>query len=125
MLGLVLRVVGSLVIIVWGVAHMLLLRTILRGLGAVSPESRRIVIATWIGEGLALIFVGAIVGLISYYGTLGGDLESMLIYSAAGFLFGSALVGLFTKARNRSLPMKLCPVIEIVVAALFIASILL
>ena len=123
MLGLVLRVVGSLLLILWGIAHMFPLRSILRGFGGVSPDSRRIVIATWIGEGMALVFVGAIVGLISYYGTFGGDLESILIYSAAGFLFGSALVGLFTKARTSSLPMRLCPVVETIVAGLFLASV--
>ena len=111
MLGLGLRVVGSLVLIIWGVAHIVPVRSIVRGFGALSPENRRIVSSTWVAEGLTLIFVGAIMGLTSYYGNIFADFENLLTLACAGFLLGIAVLDAFTKARNPSVPMKICPFI--------------
>lgn len=111
MLGLVLRVVGSVVLIVWGIAHIVPVCSILRGFGEISKENRRVVSSTWIAEGLTLIFVGAIMGLTSYYGNIFADFENLLTQACAGFLLGIALLDVFTKSRNPVLPMKLCPII--------------
>ena len=111
MVGLGLRVVGSLVLIVWGIAHIVPVRSILRGFGGISAENRRVVSSTWIAEGLTLIFVGTIMGLTSYYGNIFADFENLLTLSCAGFLFGLAVLDAFTKARNPSLPMRICPFI--------------
>ena len=111
MLGLVLRVVGSVVLIVWGIAHIVPVCSILRGFGEISKENRRVVSSTWIAEGITVIFVGAIMGLTSYYGNIFADFENLLTQACAGFLLGIALLDVFTKSRNPVLPMKLCPII--------------
>ena len=50
MLGLGLRVVGSLVLIIWGIVHIVPVRSVVRGFGALSPENRRVVSSTWIAK---------------------------------------------------------------------------
>ena len=122
MVALGLRVVGSLVLIVWGLAHIVPVRRILRGFGSLSRENERIVSSTWIGEGLALVFVGAVEGLVAYYGILGGALENKIAYAGGAFLLALALIDLSTKARNPHFAMRLCPVILALVAGAYIAS---
>jgi hypothetical protein len=122
LLGLVVRLIGSLVVVVWGVAHIVPVRRITRGFGSLSPENRRIVSSTWIAEGLALIFVGAIEGLVTTYGILGGGLENRIALASGGFLLALALLDLATKARSAHLAMRLCPIVLILVAGAFIAS---
>jgi hypothetical protein len=118
--GLILRLIGSLVLVVWGVAHIVPVRRITRGFGSLSPENRRIVSSTWIAE--ALIFVGAIEGLVTTYGILGGGLENRIALASGGFLLALALLDLATKARSAHLAMRLCPVVLTLVAGAFIAS---
>jgi hypothetical protein len=122
MLPLILRVAGCLVLLVWGIAHLVPVRSIVRGFGETSKDNRRIVVATWIFEGMTLLFVGALVGLVTYYGSFGGRLETILVNACVGLLFASAVLGAFTKARTKSLPMRLCPWIEASVGALFLIS---
>ncbi len=111
MLPIILRIVGSVVIAGWGVAHILLVRSITRGFGSLSPESRRIVSSTWISEGLPLIFVGALEGLATYYGSLGGGLENQITRASAGMLLAFAPIDVATKARNVHIAMRLCPIL--------------
>jgi len=120
MLGLILRVVGSVVLLLWGLIHLVPIRSILHGFGRIPTESRRIVVMTWVNEGLSLCFVGALVGLISYFGC--GRSDGIMIFAASGFLLATALISLFTGARNPSVWLKLCPVVKILVAGLFIIT---
>jgi hypothetical protein len=122
MVGLLLRLAGSLALVVWGAAHIIPVRSITRGFGSLSAENRRIVSSTWVAEGLALIFTGAVEGIVSYYGVLGGGLENRVALACGGFLVALALLDLATKARNANLAMRLCPVILILVAGAFFAS---
>jgi hypothetical protein len=122
MLGLIFRVVGSIVILLWGLIHIVPVRSILRGFGKLTPDNARIVTMTWVAEGLSLCFVGALVGLITYYGILGRAFENTLVFAVSGFLLATALLSLLTGARNRSVWLRLCPLIKTVVAALFILS---
>ncbi len=122
MIGLALRFVGSLALLGWGIALMIPLRSVLRGFGAISAGNRRVVVSTWIGDGLALAFVGALMGLVTYYGGVGYGLTTVIGWASAGFLLALALVGWMTKARVPSLLTRTCPWIETTVAILFILS---
>lgn len=125
MLPVILRVLGSLVLIVWGIAHLAPVRKVVRGFGETSADNRRIVAATWVFEGMTLVFVGALGGLVTYFGSLGGRVEGILVEACAGFLFAGAVLGAFTKARTKSWPMRLCPWIEAAVGAAFLISVVL
>ena len=122
MLGLILRVVGCVVLLLWGLIHIVPVRSILRGFGHLSAENRRIVVMTWVNEGLSLCFIGALVGLITYYGMLGRSFENLLVLASSGYLLATALLSLATGARNPSIWMKLCPWIKAASAALLIVS---
>ncbi len=122
MLPIVLRVVGVVVLLLWGVAHILPLRSIVRGFGEVSASNRRIVVGLWLFEAMGLVFLAALVGLITYYGAFGDTLETTLVNAAVGFLYASALLGALTKARTASVPMRLCPWVVAAVGTLFLLS---
>lgn len=122
MVTLVLRIVGSLLLVAWGLVHIVPVKRITRGFGGLSTENRRIVSSTWVAEGLALIFVGVVEGLVGYYGILGGGLENMITYAGAAFLLVLALLDLATKARNPHLAMRLCPAVLSLVAGAYIVS---
>lgn len=111
---------GSIVIILWGTAHIVIpTRDIVRGFGPISVDNRRIITMEWIMEGLALVFIGALVILV----TLVAGIEnpaSVLVYRAAGVMLAvMAGVSVFTGARTAIIPMKLCPPIFISVALVY------
>ncbi len=122
MIALALHVVGSLILVLWGIAHVVPVRQVVRGFGSLSRDNKHIASSTWIAEGLALIFVGVVEGLVAAYGVQGGGLESKIAYAGAAFLLVLAGLDVATKARNPHLAMRLCPAILTSVAAAYIAS---
>lgn len=46
------------IVIVWGVSHIVPTAAVVRSFGDISADSRRIITMEWVGEGLALTFVG-------------------------------------------------------------------
>jgi hypothetical protein len=122
MLPLILQVAGILVLLVWGIAHIVPVRSIVRGFGEISADNRRIVVGTWLFEAMGLLFVAALMGLVTCFGLFGGKLERILAMACGGFLLASALLGAFTKVRMKPLPMRLCPWIEAAVGAAFLAA---
>ncbi|NCQ53149.1 MAG: hypothetical protein GW803_03550, partial [Caldiserica bacterium] len=47
---------GSIIIILWGIAHILPMKSVVRSFGPISRESKRIITMEWIVEGLTLCF---------------------------------------------------------------------
>ena len=110
MLDLALLYAGAASTAVWGAAHLFPTQSVVRGFGEISPDNRRIVMMEWIVEGVALIFIGVLNGLVTI-------LDPLHLVSRAVYLLSSmvlvvlALVSLFTGFRIRFLPFKLCPAI--------------
>ncbi|MFB0515085.1 MAG: hypothetical protein ACETWG_00590 [Candidatus Neomarinimicrobiota bacterium] len=52
MLNDILLHIGSAIIIVWGIAHLVPTRNIVAGFGDLSPDNTRIITMEWIAEGL-------------------------------------------------------------------------
>jgi hypothetical protein len=102
--------VGSRLLVLWGAAHLIPTRSVVRGFGDISADNRRIIAVEWIIEGLALIFIGALVAVVTYV-----DRESnaarVVYWLSVGMLAGLSVVSLMTGARVRFLPFRLCPVI--------------
>lgn len=116
--------VGSVIIILWGVAHIAIpTKGIIRGFGPISEDNRRILAMEWIMEGLTLIFIGLLVIAITAIEGIANPV-SVLVYRISGvMLVAMAIVSSFTGARASILPMKLCPPIFTTVAiAYWIAS---
>jgi hypothetical protein len=109
--------VGSIVIVLWGIAHIVIpTKGIVQAFGPISNDNKRILIMEWIMEGLALIFIGALVILVTLLAGVENSV-STLVYRASGvMLVVMAGVSLFTGARTSIIPMKLCPPIFVSVA---------
>lgn len=112
--------VGSIVIILWGIAHIVIpTRGIVQGFGPISIDNKRILTMEWIMEGLALIFIGALVILVTLFAGVENS-ASTLVYRSSGVMLGAmAGVSLFTGARTSIIPMKLCPPIFVSVAIVY------
>jgi hypothetical protein len=119
MINQVLLYLGSAFIAVWGIAHLFPTKSVVSGFGGISIDNKRIITMEWIVEGIALIFIGstiAIMTLIDYT-----SLTSRVMYfGSAGVLVVLALVSLFTGFKISFLPFKLCPVIFFTSAALIL-----
>lgn len=114
--------VGSIVIFLWGVGHLVPTRNVVEGFGSISSDNRKIITMEWLIEGLTLCFLGALVALTAVM--LGPDaVGTRLVARAAGaMLIVLAGVSAFTGARTTVLPMKLCPFVKSAVALAFLGS---
>ena len=111
MLSTILLAVGSAVPVLWGVAHIIPTKAVVAGFGPLSADNRRILTMEWVAEGLTLVFLGVLTGLMLLLAPAGG--ASLLVYrSAAAMLVVMAAWTAFTGARTPILPMKLCPFVK-------------
>jgi hypothetical protein len=122
MSDLVILYAGSGIITLWGVAHLIPTRSIVRGFGEISRDSRLIITMDWVAEGLTLIFIGLLIFFVtSIAGPL--NLGARIVYRLCfGMLVVMAVVSLFTGARTSIVPMKICPFVKLFVAALLVPS---
>ena len=60
----VLTSAGAVIILLWGVAHLVPTRSVVHGFGPISVENRRIITMEWVAEGLTLCFLGVLVLLV-------------------------------------------------------------
>ena len=112
--------IGSVVIILWGIAHLIPTKSIIAGFNNISDDNMYIITMEWIAEGLAIIFAGMVVlvPLILY----GADNSVVLTIStvSAVMLVVMAVLSLFTGYRTSIIPMKICPFVKTFVAVLFL-----
>ena len=110
MSGTLVTYLGSMTVLVWGVAHLFPTRNVVAGFGEISLDNRQILAMEWITEGVALIYAGVAVGLVTWIDP--ASAVSMAVYwASSGFLTALAIVSAFTGFRVSFLPFKLCPFI--------------
>ena len=108
--GSLLLYIGALLPFGWGVAHLFPTRNVVHAFGNISADNRRIVTMEWILEGVSLIFIGALVALVTYVDHT--SVVSRAVYWAAfGLLNIFSVISLFTGFRNSFIAFKLCPLI--------------
>ena len=111
MANLILIIVGAILTMVWGVAHLFATKGVVKDFGEISKDNKNIIIMEWIIEGITLIFIGVLVILVSLIDS-GMSTSSKWVYlSCSILLFGLAILSLFTGARVNFIVFKLCPVI--------------
>jgi len=119
---MILIVAGSILTFIWGVAHIFPTSSVIRGFGAISRDNQRIIHMEWLNESLTLLFIGILNILFALAGA--GTFLSVIVHLlSAVMLFAMAILSLFTGARIKFLPFRLCPVIFTVSAALFILGV--
>jgi hypothetical protein len=114
--------IGAGIIILWGIAHIIPTRNIVKGFGTISEDNKKVLAMETIAEGLALIFLGVLPLLV----TLFGDSQSYtahIVYIAGGvMLLAMALLTLLTGARTPVIWYKICPAVKTLVAVLYIVG---
>ena len=120
MLNEVLLYIGSGIIILWGIAHLIPTRSIVRGFGDISEDNKKILAMESIAEGITLIFLGVLPLLVNLMADPQSDAAYIVYMACAVMLLVMALLTLLTGARTSLIPYKICPAVKTVVAILFI-----
>jgi hypothetical protein len=120
----VLLYIGAIVTGIWGISHLIPTKNVVAGFGDISEDNRNIITMEWIIEGVSLIFIGALVGVLTYIGPFGELPRAAYAVVVAGLL-ALAIVSLFTGFKVKFLPFRLCPFILTISAALvFVGGVL-
>jgi hypothetical protein len=119
MLNDILLYIGSIIIFVWGAAHLYPTKAIVTGFGDISLDNRRLITMEWIAEGLTLCFIGVLVFLTTLLGWSREPAAQIVYFSSTTMLVILAVLSQMTGARTSVLPMKLCPYVKTAVAILF------
>ena len=119
MINNILLYIGSTVIFIWGLAHILATKSVVTGFGSISNDNKRIITMDWIAEGLTFWFIGLLVFLITILAGSQNSVSIIVYRASAVMLIVMAVLSLFTGARTSIIPMKICPLIKTVVAILF------
>jgi hypothetical protein len=112
--------IGSTIIILWGIAHLIPTKAIVKGFGEISADNKKILAMESIAEGLTLIFLGVLPLLVTNLAD-SQSREAVIVYLACGImLLVMAILTLATGARTAGIPYKICPAVKTVVAVLYI-----
>jgi hypothetical protein len=117
----ILLYLGSVLAVIWGVAHLFPTKSVVSGFGEVTIDNKRIITMEWIVEGVALIFIGVLVSVVTLIDS-GSAVASAVYITSSAMLIVLALVSLFTGYRVNFLPFKLCPFIFGASAVLILAG---
>lgn len=102
--------IAAILPLLWGISHLFPTANVVEGFGNISHDNKMIITMEWIIEGVALIFIGMLIIIITKT-----DTESKLaknIYLSIIFtLFTLTIVSIFTGFRIDFVPFRLCPFI--------------
>ncbi len=118
MVNNILLYVGSIIIAIWGLAHIFATKSVVDGFGQISKDNRRVITMEWIMEGLTLCFLGSIVFLITILAGPENAVSKIVFFASSIMLVVMAVVSLFTGARASFIVYKLCPPIFLTAAVL-------
>lgn len=110
MVNRILLYIGSILPFIWGVAHLFPTKSVVAGFGPISKDNTRIITMEWITEGVALIFLGAIVFVVTLVGYRSPVARAVcwIVFTALNTL---SVVSIFTGFRVNFLPFRMCPFI--------------
>jgi hypothetical protein len=120
--GTILVYSGSIIILIWGAAHLFPTRNIVRGFGSISDDNRRILTMEWLAEGVAMIYMGILTILVTAIAGRVAAASTVVYLATASALVVMAILGWLTYARTPIIPMKLCPWIQSLSALLLLAG---
>ncbi|MFC1899643.1 hypothetical protein ACFLXP_04880 [Chloroflexota bacterium] len=114
--------IGSIVIILWGIAHIIPTKAIVNGFGEISEDNQKVLTMELIAEGLTLIFLGVLPLLVTLLVGVQDKTAGIVYMACAVMLLVMAVLTSMTGARTATIWYKLCLAIKTVVAVLFILS---
>jgi len=116
--------IGSTLTMIWGVAHLFPIKSVINGFGDISIDNKRILTMEWIIEGIFLIFIGVLCAGLTFLDHL-NIISKYVFFLSSAFLIVLTIVSLFTGFKVKFLPYKLCPVIFSISAILILIGIFL
>ena len=116
----ILLYIGSIVIILWGIAHLIPTKSIVSGFGQISEDNKKIIAMESIAEGITLCFIGVLALLVTGQAGSQGQASFIVYLACAVMLLVMAVLTLLTGARTSILPYKICPAVKTAVAILFL-----
>ena len=111
--------------IFWGIGHLFPTEKVVESFGDISNDNKRILKMEWINEGFTLIFIGALVILVTLISGSQTQSSQLIYWLSAVMLISMALLSLMTGAKTSQLPFKLCPFIFTSAAVLLLLGSLL
>ena len=117
--------IGSGVIIIWGIAHLVPTKVIVNGFGAISEDNKKIIAMESIAEGFTLIFLGVLALLVTLVGGYDDTVSQAVLWAITAMLLVMALLTQLTGARTSQIPYRICPVVKTIVAVLLILAVVL
>ena len=111
MLRKALVILGGMLNIAWGVAHVIPTSSVVNGFGNLSNDNKNIIIMEWVTEGMALMFIGVLVVLVALVARKKNTTRKTVYLVSALMMFSMAVLSLFTGFNIDFLPYKLCPLI--------------
>ncbi len=120
MVNNILLYVGSAIIVIWGIAHIVPTKSVVSGFGSISQDNKRVITMEWIAEGLTLCFIGLLVLFITLTGGSQNAISINVYRACALMLVVMAVLTGVTGARTSIVPIKVCPFVKLAVAILFI-----
>jgi hypothetical protein len=113
---------GSIILLGWGIAHILAAKAVVKGFGDISEDNRKFILMEWVAEGLTLCFIGVLVLLTNILGGTTNSVSQIVFRISAGMLIVMAIWTALTGARTSNIPTKICPFILTAVAIMFVVS---
>jgi len=120
MVNNILLYIGSAIIVIWGIAHIVPTKSVVNGFGSISQDNRRIITMEWIAEGLTLCFIGLLVLFITLTAGSQNPVSLNVYRACALMLVVMAVLTGVTGARTSIVPIKICPFVKLAVAILFV-----
>jgi hypothetical protein len=124
MINQVLAYIGAGFVAFWGIAHLFPTKNVVADFGEISEDNRNIITMEWIVEGVALIFIGALVATVTVVDSSSPVTRAVYWLAVIG-LNVLSVVSLFTGFKVNFIPFKLCPVIFTGASVLILLGILL
>ena len=124
MVNQILAYIGAGFTTLWGVAHLFPTKGVVADFGDISENNRNIITMEWIVEGVALIFIGALVATVTFVDAASPVTNAVYWLAVVG-LNVLSVVSLFTGFKVNFIPFKLCPVIFTGASILILLGILL
>ena len=115
----ILLYIGSGIIILWGIGHLIPTKSIVDGFGAISEDNKQIITMEVIAEGLTLCFIGILVLLVTSLGVSTSQTADIVYVACAVMLVTMAVLTQVTGAKIPIIWFKMCPYVKTLTAILF------
>jgi hypothetical protein len=118
----VFAVTAATLVTLWGVAHVIPTRQVLRGFEPIPIDNRRIILQEWLAEAFTMWGIAALIVSVTVSAGAGSSASHWVYRASAGLLLALAALTTVTGARTPVVWFKICPVLLTVSAILLVSA---